>query len=380
MTTQVTTSPLQGDESSERAARPFDILGKAYEETYARPPEQLAAIDWLLARLPERARVMDIGSGTGRPTADLIAAAVHRVTGYDVSATMVDLARTQVPAALFERADVRTLPETPGQWDAVTAFFPLLQMPRADLDATLARIADWLAPGGLFVFATVPFDAEDEEIQWTGQTIRCTSYPAETYGRLLRGAGLEIVDLWQLCADLVAQRRSRPQDDLTTAWIAYRHQEGVPLTDAEIASTLMEVLTTNAETLALLVTTALQHLLSGDGYLRLVRHPDETPAAIEETLRLDPPLIGWLRTTTRPLTLAGTDLPRGARLLLLMHSAGHDGARETHAHRSLDSFDSFDSFDHRRTDAPPPSPSEPASTTAPVPSTRSSSPTTPWQR
>ncbi|MFE2247038.1 methyltransferase domain-containing protein [Streptomyces lavendulae] len=186
------TFPLQGDDSSERAARPFDVLGKVYEETYAHLPEQLAAIDWLLARLPERARVMDIGSGTGRPTADLIAAAGHQVTGYDVSATMVDLARTQVPAARFERADVRALPGTPGQWDAVTAFFPLLQMPRTDLDATLARIADWLAPGGLFVFATVPFDAEDEEIQWMGQTVRCTSYPVETYGRLLRAAGLEI--------------------------------------------------------------------------------------------------------------------------------------------------------------------------------------------
>lgn len=135
---------------------------------------------------------MDIGSGTGRPTADLLAAAGHRVTGYDVSATMVERARAQVPSARFERADVRALPEAPGQWDAITAFFPLLQMPRADLDATLARIADWLAPGGLFVFATVPFDAEDEEIQWMGHSVRCTSYPAPTYERILRDAGLEI--------------------------------------------------------------------------------------------------------------------------------------------------------------------------------------------
>lgn len=178
---------------ADSAARPFDALGKAYEDTYAHLPEQLAAIDWLLARLPQRARVMDIGSGTGRPTADRIAAQGHEVTGYDVSRTMIDLARAQVPAARFELADVRALPDTPGQWDAVTAFFPLLQMPRADLDATLARIADWLAPGGAFVFATVPFDAEDQEMRWMGQTVRCTSYPAETYGQLLRRAGLEVV-------------------------------------------------------------------------------------------------------------------------------------------------------------------------------------------
>ncbi|GGP86455.1 methyltransferase domain-containing protein [Streptomyces melanogenes] len=183
--------PLPG--SAQSAARPFDVLGKTYEDTYAHLPEQLAAIDWLLARLPARAKVMDIGSGTGRPTADRIAVHGHQVTGYDVSQTMVDLAHAQVPEARFELADVRELPDTPGQWDAITAFFPLLQMPRADLDATLARIAQWLTPGGLFVLATVPFDAEDEEIQWMGQTVRCTSYPAKTFGQLLRKAGLDVV-------------------------------------------------------------------------------------------------------------------------------------------------------------------------------------------
>ncbi|MEU6208396.1 methyltransferase domain-containing protein [Streptomyces sp. NPDC047023] len=181
------------NDSAARAARPFDVLGKVYEDTYGMLPEQLASLDWLLARLPANARVMDIGSGTGLPTAGRLAAGGHRVTGYDVSATMVDLARTQVPAATFELADVRTLPDTPGRWDAITAFFPLLQMPRADLDRTLARIADWLAPGGMFVFATVPFDAEDEEITWMGQQVRCTSYPAEVYPRLLRTAGLTVV-------------------------------------------------------------------------------------------------------------------------------------------------------------------------------------------
>ncbi|MER5866196.1 methyltransferase domain-containing protein [Kitasatospora sp. NPDC002040] len=195
MTVPAATAPVRGVEieAGQAAARPFDALGLVYEDTYARLPEQLAAIDWLLARLPASARVMDIGSGTGRPTAERIAAAGHRVTGYDVSQTMVDLARTQVPDACFELADVRTLPDAAGQWDAITAFFPLLQMPRTDLDATLARIADWLAPGGLFVFATVPFDAEDTPIEWMGHTIHATSYPAEVYPRLLRAAGLDVV-------------------------------------------------------------------------------------------------------------------------------------------------------------------------------------------
>ncbi|WP_046504419.1 class I SAM-dependent methyltransferase [Streptomyces odonnellii] len=195
MTQEPPAVPVTGGkvDGSEEAARPFDALGLTYEETYAHLPEQLAAIDWLLAELPEGAKVLDIGSGTGRPTAERISAAGHHVSGYDVSQTMVDLARAQVPAARFELSDVRALPDTPGAWDAITAFFSLHQMPRADLDVTFGRIANWLAPGGLFVLAAVPLDVDDAPYDWMGQTIRATSYPAEVYPERLRGAGLEIV-------------------------------------------------------------------------------------------------------------------------------------------------------------------------------------------
>ncbi|HEU5472495.1 MAG TPA: class I SAM-dependent methyltransferase [Actinophytocola sp.] len=187
-------SPVMPDpEWARRAATVFDALGSTYEQTYSRNPEHLAAIDWLLARLPAEAKVMDIGSGTGRPTAELLAAVGHQVTGYDVSTTMVDLARRQVPAARFEVADVRTLSETPQAWDAITAFFPLLMMSRKDIADTLTRMTDWLAPGGLLMFATAPFDAEDTEFPWMGQLGRYSSYPAEVYPQLLREAGLEIL-------------------------------------------------------------------------------------------------------------------------------------------------------------------------------------------
>ncbi|MBY8885370.1 class I SAM-dependent methyltransferase [Streptomyces sp. PTM05] len=175
------------------AARLFDQLGKVYEDTYGQLPEQLAAIHWLLDRLPPQAKVLDIGSGTGRPTAQLLADAGHRVTGCDVSHTMVTLARTGVPQARFAWVDVRDLPEAPGTWDAITAFFPLLQMSRAEIVDTLGRIGRWLVPGGLFVMSTVPFDAEHAELTWMGHTSRASSFAAEVYPRLVRDAGLSIL-------------------------------------------------------------------------------------------------------------------------------------------------------------------------------------------
>ncbi len=183
----MTTEPPVG------AAGLFDALGLTYEKVFGQEPGLVAVIDWLLAGLPAGAKVMDIGSGTGRPTAERLAAAGHRVTGYDVSPVMVTLARRQVPAASFELGDVRDLPDTPGGWDGIAALFSLLMMSRGDISATLTRIATWLAPGGLLAFATAPFDVEDTEFEWMGHLARGSSYPAEAYPRLLREAGLEVL-------------------------------------------------------------------------------------------------------------------------------------------------------------------------------------------
>ncbi|MEV4256321.1 class I SAM-dependent methyltransferase [Spirillospora sp. NPDC049652] len=180
-------------DDSASAARAFDALGVRYEHAYGHLPEQHAALDWLTARLPAGARVLDIGSGTGRPAAERLVEAGFQVTGIDVSATMVEIASRQVPGAVFRQVDARDFATEPGSWDAVCAFFPFLQMPRAELDAVLARVATWIAPGGHLVLATVPADVEDLEITWMGQRVRATSYPTEVYLERLAAAGLTVL-------------------------------------------------------------------------------------------------------------------------------------------------------------------------------------------
>ncbi|MBW5485923.1 class I SAM-dependent methyltransferase [Streptomyces bambusae] len=175
------------------AAELFDELGAHYEDAFAGLPGQLAALDWLVPRLPAGARVLDIGSGTGRPVAERLAAAGCEVTGIDVSPAMVELARDRVPGARFELADVRTYEAPRGGFDAVCAFFPLLVMSRPDVEASLERIADWVAPGGHFVMATVPADIEDVDIVWMGHKVRVSSLSADDYLRRLDELGFEVL-------------------------------------------------------------------------------------------------------------------------------------------------------------------------------------------
>ncbi|MEX0171161.1 class I SAM-dependent methyltransferase [Streptomyces sp. LMG1-1-1.1] len=198
------------------AAELFDGLGIEYERAFVRLPAQLAAVEWLTARLGAGARVLDVGSGTGRPVADLLARAGCDVTGIDVSGAMVALASEQVPEARFEQCDVRAFDPPDGSFDAVCAFFPLMMMTRAEAATTLKRMAGWLAPGGFLVTATVPADVEGVEIVWMDRTVRVSSFSVDEYVRLQReDCGLDVLH-HALSVFAPDDDRAAPEDHLFT--------------------------------------------------------------------------------------------------------------------------------------------------------------------
>ncbi|HVW41459.1 MAG TPA: class I SAM-dependent methyltransferase [Amycolatopsis sp.] len=181
------------NERAMTAAELFDAIGSGYEDAFGRPPVVDRAVRGLLRVLPAGARVLDIGSGTGRPVArDLTAAGCH-VTGIDVSPVMIDLATAQVPGATFVRADVREWSSPPESWDAVCAYFPFLQMPRAGTEAVLKNIGRWLVPGGYLSLVTVPMDVEDLPVDFLGHEVHLTSFPAEVLEAKIAEAGLRVV-------------------------------------------------------------------------------------------------------------------------------------------------------------------------------------------
>jgi ubiquinone/menaquinone biosynthesis C-methylase UbiE len=171
----------------------FDSLGKDYETAFAGFTAQREEAEWLAKELRANARVLDVGCGTGRPVTEVLAAAGHRVTGYDVSPNMIEIARTQIPGATFDVADLRTLDQSLSSWDAVVVCYSLLQLTRAEIDTALVKFADWLVPGGIFLMVTVPGDVEGFDFEFMGKPVTVSSYSAEGYRERLTRLGLEVV-------------------------------------------------------------------------------------------------------------------------------------------------------------------------------------------
>lgn len=95
-------------------------------------------------------RILDIGCGDGRMAA-LLAAQGARVTGIDINAEQVALARARVPQAAFECVAGEALGFAGGSFDGVLWMNALHHLPVGGMEASLREGARVAGPGGALI-------------------------------------------------------------------------------------------------------------------------------------------------------------------------------------------------------------------------------------
>ncbi|WP_244177827.1 class I SAM-dependent DNA methyltransferase [Streptomyces atriruber] len=177
-------------------AEAFDAIGQHYDDAFPHKEGQLAAGRHLAETLPAGSRVLDVGCGTGLPTARQLTESGHSVLGTDISAGMLELAGKNVPAAEFRQLDIADLraegPGGVGRFDGVACFFALLMLPRAEIPEALRLLHGLLWPGGLMELSMVEADLDDAAIPFLGHTIRVSGYLRDELRQVVRNAGFEI--------------------------------------------------------------------------------------------------------------------------------------------------------------------------------------------
>jgi SAM-dependent methyltransferase len=172
----------------------YDSSAERYLEWSARIADdpRLRFLGELTDRLADGADVLDLGCGAGVPCTALLAER-HDVLGVDLSATQLGLARRNVPRARFEKGDMTTVSFPDGGFDAVTAFYSVLHVPREDQGALFARIARWLRPGGWFLAALGCSESNGVEADWLGTPMFFSSHAPPENRRSLEAAGFTLV-------------------------------------------------------------------------------------------------------------------------------------------------------------------------------------------
>jgi cytochrome P450 len=136
-----------------------------------------------------------------------------------------------------------------------------------------------------------------------------------------------LADMFGYAEELAERKRAEPADDLMTALVD-AEVDGQGLTGAELKMFFFLLVIAGNDTV--------RSALPG-GVLALVRHPDAyrwlraepalLPSAIEELLRVHPPVLTFRRTAARDVELRGKRIARGDKVVVYHVSANHDERR-----------------------------------------------------
>jgi cytochrome P450 len=141
---------------------------------------------------------------------------------------------------------------------------------------------------------------------------------------------------------LVTRKATERDDDFVSALLAIHDENPDALTHEEIASILYSLTFAGHETTNYLIGNVVRRLLEKpERWAGVVTDRGLIPGAVDETLRFDSSVPVWRRVTKRPVTLAGVDLPQGAKLFLWLTAAGRDASV----------FPEPETFDLRRAEA-----------------------------
>ncbi|MGW7080286.1 cytochrome P450 family protein [Streptomyces sp. NPDC054866] len=133
-------------------------------------------------------------------------------------------------------------------------------------------------------------------------------------------------EMVEVLGAVAAARAASPGDDLTSALIAAREENGDRLSPHELLGTLMLTIIAGHETTLNLITNAVRALCTHREQLALAQTGKVSWAdVVEETLRWDSPVSYFpFRYPTRDLTLDGTVIPKGTPVLAGYSAAGRD--------------------------------------------------------
>lgn len=161
--------------------------------------------------------------------------------------------------------------------------------------------------------------------RWADALLESATVPMDE-ATLRRTASTE-VEMQRFLADIFEKRRIEPREDLISRLVHAEGADGERLSMSELQNVMHQLISGGFDT----TTSAIAH-----GLWLLLRHPEqmallqENPHLqsnfIDEALRLESPVQGLMRHTTRDVTIGGINIPAGSNVITRYGAANQDPA------------------------------------------------------
>lgn len=169
----------------------YNRIASQYLTERTRDSEDIHLLDDLMARLPDRAKVLDAGCGAGIPVAQILSDRFE-LTGVDFSEAQIDLARRHVPGAQFVCQDMTKLDYPEDTFDAILSYYAIIHIPREQHRSLFVSFQRMLKPAG---FALLCLGAEslvdDIDENYLGTRMYWSHFDADTYLEMLEVTGFK---------------------------------------------------------------------------------------------------------------------------------------------------------------------------------------------
>jgi ubiquinone/menaquinone biosynthesis C-methylase UbiE len=182
---------LTAKEKEEIVRKGYDRLAEKYQvirHTFDNKKE----LGEFTSLLPKKAKVLDVGCGTGVPATKFFVEKGFDVTGIDFSDNMVKLARKNAPKAKFVLKDMTKLDFEADSFDGLTALYSVIHVPRKKHFSLFQSFHRILKPEGIMLICLGPDEWEatdkyyDADMFWS-------HYSPEKSLQLIKKAGFEII-------------------------------------------------------------------------------------------------------------------------------------------------------------------------------------------
>ena len=176
-------------------AQGYDQIAEPLFQWHGQPDtgRKRAYLDRLTEGLRRGARVLDLGCGPGTQASSL--SERFRVVGVDISRAQLVLARQVAPRADLLLADMCALAFRPASFDAISAFYSIIHVPKEEHGPLLRRLFAFLRPGGrlLAVLGAKAWEGTEDDWLGLGATMFWSHWDAETGLRLVQDAGFRVL-------------------------------------------------------------------------------------------------------------------------------------------------------------------------------------------